>query len=158
MNVKAKSVFDCNVYLQAMISVRGPAHECWRRAVIGEISLYVSNFVLAEIRSLKARPKLRRFVQLTSERVDGFIMEVLDVAVLIEEPPDVFQYSRDPDDAHYINLAIATDSRLIVSNDKDLHDLSIADNPDGVRLRAMYPDFRVLTPAELLATLATTNE
>ena len=128
MNIARHAVFDCNVFLQAMISLRGPAHECWRRVVAGDVQLYVSHTILTELRSLPKHPKLRRFRQLSHDRIETFIAELLDVAVLADLPSEVFLYPRDPDDAHYVNLAIATGSMLVVSNDQDLLDLMADDS------------------------------
>jgi predicted nucleic acid-binding protein len=64
--------------------------------------------------------------------------------------PTAFEYPRDPDDAPYINLAIATGANLIVSRDRDLLDLMQPGSADGTRLRADHPTFRVLTPPQLL--------
>jgi putative PIN family toxin of toxin-antitoxin system len=153
MSAGSHAVFDCNVFLQAMISSRGPAHECWQRVVSGEVMLYVTKFIVDEIRGLPSHPNLRRLKNLTPERVERFIAGLLQLAVSADTPPSVFEYARDPDDAHYVNLALATDSQLIVSNDKDLLALMEDDDRDGQRLRADYPQFRVFTPAEFLKVL-----
>ena len=59
-------------------------------------------------------------------------------------------YTRDPDDAHYVNLAITCEAMLVVSRDQDLLDLMHDSNADGRMLRAQYPEFCVLTPPEFL--------
>jgi putative PIN family toxin of toxin-antitoxin system len=153
-NLQRHAVFDCNVYLQAIISSRGPAHECWRRVLAGDVTLYVSQEILAEIRALSEHVKLRRFRQLSPDKLDAFTIELLSVAVLVKTPPEVFQYPRDPDDALYVNLAVATNSMLVVSNDRDLLDLMLDDNLDGKRLRTIFPQFCVVTPPALLSLLA----
>ena len=102
------AVFDCNVYLQAMLSSRGAANACWQRVLGGEVTVFVSSFILTEIRRLPQHRSLRRFSQFTQERVERFIEELLDVAIVATDPAPVFAYDRDPDDAHYVNLAIAT--------------------------------------------------
>jgi putative PIN family toxin of toxin-antitoxin system len=152
------AVFDCNVFLQAMISSRGPAHECWRRVVAGDVQLYVSQAILTELRSLPNHPELRRFRQLTDDRIEAFVVELLDVAVLADPPTEVFHYPRDPDDAHYVNLAIATGSMLVVSNDKDLLDLMQDQSTAGTPLRVNYPSFQVLTPPQFLKHLSLMNQ
>lgn len=147
------AVFDCNVYLQAMLSSRGAAHACWQGAVASEVTLYVTSFILAEIRRLPQHRSLRRFLKFNEERVERFIEELLDVAMLVSEPPPAFTFSRDPDDAHYINLAIATGAMLVVSNDRDLLGLMSAMSVEGVALRQQHPSMRILTPAEFLRML-----
>src|SRR5437868_1032662 len=104
-------VFDCNIFVQAMLSVRGPAHACWQRALNDDIALIISAPILAEIRKLPNQPGLRRFKTLTPWRVERFISEVLGVATLFADAPAIFAYTRDPDDAHYVNLALAANAR-----------------------------------------------
>jgi predicted nucleic acid-binding protein len=50
-----RAVFDCNVYLQAMISNRGAAHACMQLVDDGQVILFASGAILDEIRRL-ARP------------------------------------------------------------------------------------------------------
>jgi putative PIN family toxin of toxin-antitoxin system len=152
MSAGRQAVFDCNVFLQAMLNIRGAAHACWQKAVTGEVKLYVSAYILAEIRSLVDHRDLRRFRQLSVEKIERFIEEIIDVSTLVDpSPPAEFQYQRDPDDAHYVNLAIATQSLLVVSNDRDLLNLMDDRNSEGKSLRAKYPRFQVLTPAKFLS-------
>jgi putative PIN family toxin of toxin-antitoxin system len=143
-------VFDCNVFLQAMLSAGGPAHACWQKAVSGEVTLFVTPYMLAEIRALPLHRSLRRFTAFTSERVERFIEELLDIAQLVPDPAPVFVYPRDPDDAHYVDVAVATGSLLVVSNDKDLLDLMTENSPEGRALRTLHAEFRVLTPPGFL--------
>ncbi|HWE93554.1 MAG TPA: putative toxin-antitoxin system toxin component, PIN family [Tepidisphaeraceae bacterium] len=147
-------VFDCNVFLQSMLSSHGAAHACWERVLAGEVKLYVTAYILAEIRKLPEHRKLRRFRNFTAERVERYLEEVLKSAVLVPTPAPEFTYSRDPDDAHYVNLAIATGALLVVSNDKDLLDLMLNGNTDGDALRAKHPQLRILTPPQFLADLS----
>jgi putative PIN family toxin of toxin-antitoxin system len=107
-------------------------------------------YILAEIRRLPAHRSLRRFSHFTAARVERFIEELLDVALLIADPSPVFQYPRDPGDAHYVDLAIANRSLIVVSNDKDLLDLMKDSNVEGKALRLIHPGFTVLTPQQFL--------
>jgi len=150
VNDPRPAVFDCNVYLQAMLSSRGAAHACWRKALAGEVVLYVTPFILAEIRRLPDHRSLRRFRSFTHERVERFVDEVIDIATLLPDPPSAFVYPRDPDDARYVDVAISTAALLVVSNDNDLLDLMNDANSDGKALRVTYPTFRVVTPPEFL--------
>ncbi|HYO07799.1 MAG TPA: hypothetical protein VER17_02400 [Tepidisphaeraceae bacterium] len=40
-------------------------------------------------------------------------------AVLVQNVPTSFTYARDPSDAHYVNLAVATKAMLVVSRDRN---------------------------------------
>jgi putative PIN family toxin of toxin-antitoxin system len=151
MSSSLSAVFDCNVFLQTIFSNKGASHACWKKVLAGEVTLFVTPYMLAEIRALPEHPKLRRFKGFTAERVERFIEELLDIAQLIDDPPQTFHYARDPDDVHYVDVAVATHSMLVVSNDKDLLDLMNDSNPDGRQLRQQHRDFTVLTPPQFLA-------
>jgi putative PIN family toxin of toxin-antitoxin system len=153
MKLPSKAVFDCNVFLQAMLSTRGAAHACWQQVVSGRVTLFVSPYILAEIRGLPDHKSLRRFGKFTSERVERFIEELLEVGHLIPDPPASFVYARDPEDSHYVDLAVVTDAKLIVSNDNDLLDLMDDANREGQMLRSLHPTFRIFTPAQFLAVV-----
>ena len=150
MSLPDRVVFDCNVFLQAMLSANGPSHACWQKVVAGDVTLFVTPYMLAEIRRLPNHPKLRRFTGFTTERVERFIEELLDTAQFIPDPAPMFHYARDPEDAHYVDVAVATGAMLVVSNDKDLLDLMNEHNPDGRKLRRDNPDFQVFTPVQFL--------
>jgi uncharacterized protein len=147
---RVRAVFDCNVFLQAMLSARGPANACWQKVLAGEVALVISPYVLAEVRRLPYHRRLSRFSQFTFERVERFVEALLDAAELVDDPEPSFVYARDPQDAHYVDLAIASGAFLVVSNDRDLLDLMSDTNAEGTKLRAAHPAFQVLTPPDLL--------
>ena len=60
------------------------------------------------------RPKLIARFKLRSDRVDVLLEALLKAAVLVSSVPETWRYERDPDDAHYVNLAVAVGARLIV--------------------------------------------
>ncbi|HEY7120510.1 MAG TPA: hypothetical protein VH475_28255 [Tepidisphaeraceae bacterium] len=41
MSESPSAVFDCNVFLQVILSARGAAHACWQKLLAGEATLYV---------------------------------------------------------------------------------------------------------------------
>ena len=53
------AVLDCMVYLQAATNDRGPAFACLALVETGEVTLYVSAAILAEVRDVLTRPKIR---------------------------------------------------------------------------------------------------
>jgi putative PIN family toxin of toxin-antitoxin system len=153
MNAVRLVVFDCNVFLQAILSRRGPAYNCFERVERGELLLVVSPFVLAEVRKLPEHRDLKRFVHLTQERVEAVLADVLKKAKLENDVPEVFTYARDPDDAHYVNLALKAGATLIVSRDKDLLDLNNSARAEGRDFVQRFPQLRIMQPTELIALL-----
>ena len=68
--MKGLAFFDTNIFLQALISERGPAVRCLEYFDQGRISLAVSRATLAEIADVLTRSHLReKYPVLTDERV-----------------------------------------------------------------------------------------
>ena len=89
-----KVVFDCNVYLQALIKETGPAAACLALFENRAIELFVSEALLSELRDVLTRPKLQqRYSRLTEERADLLIASLRDHAKLLKSVPHAFRYS-----------------------------------------------------------------
>jgi putative PIN family toxin of toxin-antitoxin system len=95
------AVFDCNVFAQALINPRGPAGASVTAAQAGRVTLYVSDYILQEIRELPS--KLPAKLGVTPERIERLIIELGKFTRLIESVPTGFQHSRDqPRDRHQV--------------------------------------------------------
>lgn len=141
------AVFDCVVYVQAAISSDGPAGSCLTFAEKGDVKLFASSATLAECRETLSQPKLRfRFPHLTDERVEYFLQRVGQIAEFVHDVPAVFRLTRDPDDAMYVDLAVATHASFLVRRDKDL--LSLMTDEAFCKL---HPELAVIPPAAFLA-------
>jgi putative PIN family toxin of toxin-antitoxin system len=114
-------VYDCNVFVQALINPAGPGGACVTKARDGEASLFVSQIILDEIREshLKIPPKYG----VTAIQTEALAKAVTLISTLVVNVPSVFSYARDPDDAHYVDLAAAAQAKLIVSRDRDLTEM-----------------------------------
>jgi putative PIN family toxin of toxin-antitoxin system len=154
MNAIERVVFDCNVYFQAIISHSGPAAQCFAAAQEGRLHLFASLQVIDELRDVCLRAHIANRFGLTQERVDAFVAEIESTATFMDNVPHVFDYARDPDDAHYVDLAVASQANLIVSRDRDLLALNDPRDPDAVAFHQRFPEISILTPVELLAHLA----
>lgn len=56
---------------------------------------------------------------------------------------------RDPDDSKYVNLAVFSKARYLITRDRDLLELRREDTPEAQSLRSVAPDLRILAPEEL---------
>lgn len=75
------AVFDCMVFLQAATNDRGPAFACLALVETGDVALAVSPSILAEVRDVLTRPKIRaKFPHLTQDRVDIFLRKVATIS------------------------------------------------------------------------------
>lgn len=147
---RPRVVFDCNLFLQAAISSGGPAAACMELVDEGAVTLVISPSVLAEARDVLTRPKLaRKFASLSPEYVERFLANVEARAELMHEVPHAIALPRDPKDEPYINLAIASGARYLVTRDKDLLDLM-----GDQALRQHAPTLSILDPVALLQELA----
>lgn len=152
----ARVVFDCNVFFQALTSPSGPAARLLELAANREILLFVSAYALDEIRDVTSRPHIVAKYRLDAAIVTDFIADISSFATFVDSIPHVFEFGRDPDDAHYVDLALAVDAKLIVSRDKDLLSLRDDKTPEGQDFKRRYPQLAILTPPEALSLLATT--
>jgi uncharacterized protein len=145
-----RAVFDCVILLQAAGRPTGPAAACLQAVRDGRLELFLSPYILTEVRDVLSRPKtLRKFPALTPEAVDMFLRDVATHATTLPAVPKVFALARDPKDEPYVELAAATRARYLVTRDKDLLDLM----GDDV-FRQQFPGLTVIDPVTLLRELA----
>jgi len=154
VNPSERVVFDCGVFFQALISPRGPAGKCFAAATDGGLVLIISRFVLTELRDVCLRPHLVRRFRLSESRVVAFVAQIERVATLVEQVPHVFDYPRDPDDEHYVDLAVASQASLIVSRDNDLLALEDSSDESSNSYHQRFPDLTILTPEQLLERIS----
>jgi len=144
-------VFDCNVFLQALARPRGPAGQCVSLALEGKVALFISEQVLDEIRDVTSRPELVSQFKLRPERVQALIEALPAAAVLVKHVPSLWVYQRDPDDAHYVNLALAAKANLIVSRDNDLLVLMDHSRAESREFHQQFPFLRVMNPTAFIS-------
>ncbi len=150
MTTRTRVVFDCNIFLQALASPDGPAGRCVQLAIDGNVDLFLSPAVLDELRDVASRPKVIAKLHLTSNRIQEFFQVIEIAATLLAGFPELFVYQRDPDDAHYVNLAATANANVIVSRDKDLLDLMDAMKPEAADFHRRFPLLRIFDPVSFL--------
>ena len=146
-------VFDCNVYFQAIISPEGPAGACLSAAQQGLLQLFVTDHIIQELNDVCSRLHLVDRFGLTPERLAQFSLKIRKIAKVVDEVPHVFDYERDPDDEHYVDLAIACRASLIASRDKDLLALADQSTAIGRDFHERFPRLEIIAPVELLSRL-----
>jgi putative PIN family toxin of toxin-antitoxin system len=133
-----RAVLDTNVLVSALISPGGSSARLLLALRSGAFELIVSPLLLAELREVLQRDKLRRYV-LESE-ADAYVELIRSEGVVRADPrPSPEPLSADPDDEYLIDLARDARADALVTGDAHLLDL-----------RAIIP---VMSPAEFLETL-----
>lgn len=154
MSAPPRVVFDCNVYFQALAGRQGPAYACLNCAVRRDVELFCSEHTIAELQEVTARVPLRKKFGLTDERVDAFIQTVRSAASFVGSVPERYLLPADPDDSHYVNLALEAKARLIVSRDLDLLRLMDRAKAEGRDFHRRFPDLVILDPPTMLRLVA----
>lgn len=150
-NALVAAVFDCNVYLQAAAREMSAAADCLRLVEADLVQLYLSQEVLAEVEEILYRPEIRtHFQTLTEEMIGAFLLRLQKIATLRRNVPKQFNYSRDPDDEPYINLAVAVKADYLVSRDRDLLDLMTAYSSEAKEFRQRFRPLRIVEPLAFL--------
>lgn len=152
-------VFDCGLFLQAVLRRTAPAGACLDLVEAGAVELVISEAVFAEIQEVLERPQLkpRRQGRLTERMVAEILVWIQEHSTLVRDVPEVFHFDRDPDDEPYLNLAIAAGADYLVSRDKHLLDLQHVSSEPGQELRGRLPQLTILNPVEFLRLLRPTS-
>jgi putative PIN family toxin of toxin-antitoxin system len=150
-------VFDCNILFQAMVSSGGPAAAIVTKARDGIVRLFISAYLLDELLDLATRPKLQSQFGISVEQMGAFLQDVRSFSTYVDRVADVYAHPIDPDDSHYVNLAIATNSELIVSRDRHLLNLMDESRPEGRDFHTRFPLIRVLPARGAVVGTAVTS-
>ena len=152
---KIKSVFDCNIYLQAFLSGKGSAHKC--RKLVGDnlVELYISRDVFNEVKNVLTRPEIRaKFPHATAKAAVAFIEDINKKAVFVRSVKKHFELPRDRKDEPYINLAVEVGAQYIVSRDNDLLDLMTNFDAESKAFRQKFRRLKIVQPIEFLRIVA----
>jgi putative PIN family toxin of toxin-antitoxin system len=145
-------VFDCNVFIQALLNPTGPGDECVQAALDRRFRLVISPYILDELRQAPEKPTPAK-LGLTGPKVERLVANLMMVTTPIEQAAHVFDHPIDPDDSHYVDLAVHAKTGLIVSRDRHLLGLQDPGKPWSAEFRKRYPILRIVAPEEMLRML-----
>lgn len=146
-----KVVFDCMVFLQATANEASPAATALDLLDTGDIKLYLSEQVLEEVRRVLNRSEVRLALpQITDVRVEALFRRLDKNATIVTHVPRVFEFSRDPEDEPYLNLAIAANAAFLVSRDRDLLDLMTGHDAESKQFRQRFRFLKISDPPGFL--------
>jgi len=151
-------VFDCNVFVQGIANRRSAARAAMRLFFDGEISLFVSEAILREVRDVLGREELRRKLPAIKDRlVNALLLKLEGRAILTTNVPEEYKYDRDPNDKKYLNLAIVSNASYLVSKDGDLFELLSTETDVARRFRTRYPFLQILSAGDFIAKMKAPN-
>jgi uncharacterized protein len=151
------AIFDCMIYLQAASHPHGSAAKCLELVLDRKVQLLWSEEIESEVREVFSRPKiLRKLPVLTPEYINDFLDMVDLLATKVDFVPTLFQLPRDPKDEKYLNLAISSHAKYLVSRDNDLLDLMTDKDELSLAFRHDYPSVEILIPETFLANFNNT--
>jgi putative PIN family toxin of toxin-antitoxin system len=137
-------VLDTNTLLRALADASSASADivraCERRALL----ILLSKPVLDEYRDVLGEAEIAgRFPAITPEAVSRTLDVLRYVGDYVRNLRVRFRFNRDPDDATFMELAIAGGASHIISHDDDLRSLPTSRTDDGRRFRRL-PRTRVL--------------
>jgi hypothetical protein len=142
------------IFLQAAARPMGPAAALLELVEVGALELLVSDACMEELREVLTRPSLqRKFPSLSISAVQDFLDRIQACSVYSVNIANVFVLERDPKDAKYVDLAIATKADFLVTRDKDLLDLRVKESPLIQIFEKLDWQFKIVDPFEMLTFL-----
>jgi putative PIN family toxin of toxin-antitoxin system len=138
-------VLDTNAVLRALADGSSASADivraCERRAIL----ILLSKPVLDEYREVLGEAEASgRFAAITPEAIVRTLDVLRYVGEYLRNVRVTFRFNRGPDDARFIELAIAGRASHIISHDADLLSLPTSHTDDGRRFRQRLPRTQVL--------------
>jgi putative PIN family toxin of toxin-antitoxin system len=115
-------VFDPNVLVSALISLRGAPAALYLALTQGRFELVVSPALLAELERVLLRSKFRRYASV--EQARAFVDAVARLSTVVDDEAHASGLTPDPGDDYLVALAPAAHADAVVSGDKHLLSLS----------------------------------
>jgi putative PIN family toxin of toxin-antitoxin system len=129
-------VLDTNVVIRAMLSRYGASHKLFELAE-ENFDLFSSSHALKELNNKLALPRLsRRFETLVEIQIS--ISRYRSVVTLLE-PTIPIRACRDPDDDHFLSLAVSSNAKWLLTYDEDLLVLDPFVH-QGIEVRIVRPE------------------
>jgi putative PIN family toxin of toxin-antitoxin system len=142
-----RAVLDTNVSLRGFFRATSAPGRVIAALVDNRLTLVSSEPLLAELQDVLSRPKVRSKYGATQEDADEFIALLRDQADMVSIT-GASQGCRDPKDDAFIETALAGRADVIVSEDRDLLDMTASGQLVGVRVLTALQFLRELDPEE----------
>ena len=137
-----RAVLDANVFASALVKPDGPPGRLLHLLLADRaFEVVLSESILVELRRCLDYSKLRKFIQITDEEIDRWILALELIADTVTPRREVHAVPDDPDDDHLLAAALEGRAAFLVTGDR--HVLALGE----------YEGVRVVTPAAFLKIL-----
>ncbi|MBE2199012.1 MAG: putative toxin-antitoxin system toxin component, PIN family [Anaerolinea sp.] len=136
-----KVVLDANVYVSALLTQRGNAHQILTYWQDKKFDLLVSPEIIAELSRVLRYPHLVRIHKKSDAEIRRFISLMQKYATLVE-PTEKIAVSTDETDNRYLECAVDGQADYLVTGDKK-----------HLLLIGAYQGIRIIAPAVFLALI-----
>jgi putative PIN family toxin of toxin-antitoxin system len=138
-------VADTNIVVSGLLW-HGPPRDVLEAARAGEVRLFTTAVLLAELQDVLARPKFAERLKRAGVTSDELVVGYAALATVVQPASIEPVIVEDPDDDSVLACALAAQAEVIASGDSHLLQLS------------EYRQIRILTAPQLLAELAGIEE
>lgn len=128
-------VLDTNVVASGLLWDGRPA-QLIDAAQAGELELFTSRVLLAELTRILRRAKFAKAIAASGASLDDLVLGYTELVTLVTPAPIPPTVLNDLDDDHVLACALASNAELIVSGDRDLLSLKT------------FRSIPIITPAE----------
>ncbi|MDZ4255236.1 MAG: putative toxin-antitoxin system toxin component, PIN family [Sulfuritalea sp.] len=135
-------VTDTNVVVSGLLWMGNPGR-LLEAAALGQVTLYTSPALQAELTATLNTPKLARPIVRSGMTLDDLLERYLNVAIVVQPAAVPSVVPNDADDDQVLACALAANAELIVSGDKHL-----------LGLGGEYQGIRIVAPAEAIQLIA----
>jgi putative PIN family toxin of toxin-antitoxin system len=137
-----RAVLDAILYASALIKPEGPTGRILHLLLADQaFEVILSESILLELRRCLGYPKLRKFIRLTGDEIDRWILALELIADMVKPIRKVRAVSDDPDDDHLLAAALEGRAAFLVTGDQ--HVLALVE----------FEGVRIVSPAGFLKVL-----
>lgn len=120
-----RAIVDVNVFVSALISREGVAARLVRHTANRDFELVMSPRLVQELVTVTRRSRFRQYNSV--EEAERLITDLWDLGLRVDDAKDIPIVTRDPDDDYLVALLRTSGAHVLVTGDRDLLDLQLAD-------------------------------
>jgi len=140
ISMAARIVIDTSVFISALMGPAGPSRELIRRCLMGDYQPLMGNALFCEYESVITRDSLLTQCPLTQPEILALFQALTSVSKWVSIYYAWRPNLKDEADNHLIELAVAGNAEVIVTNNlKDLRNSEL-----------LFPNLMILKPEDVL--------